>query len=52
MDALQVDGGRWAHPMLVASTVAELVAPVMTPEISPFPGRGIVSVGVTRTGEA
>ncbi len=45
MDVLQVDGGSWAHPVLVASTDAEVVEPVTTPEIAPLPGFVALKLG-------
>jgi hypothetical protein len=45
MDALQVAGGSGAHPVLVASTEAVVVAPVITPEIAPTPGQSVSGPG-------
>ena len=50
MDALQVTGGSWEHPVLVASRAVPEVAPVMMPEIAPTPGQSVSGPG-TQLGE-
>jgi len=52
MDVAQEEGGWWAHPVLVARTVAADVLPVTKPEIAPFPVSGMSPLEVIRTGEA
>ena len=48
-----MDGGRFAHPVLDAKTLAALEAPVTTPPMAPVAGvSGVLPPEVMRTGDA